>query len=163
MDGFYGLTYWDSKNRSLAEKPVADVFRRYNSSKAPQTFNIPRNYYDPFNHWRFNPDRHHTSGHVQDEYGQPIRNAVIQGWTPTNKDEKGTIHYEPHYTFSDANGDFTIIPHDSDPVNPPNTEVMVSIQVTATGYSRFKSGWYDTEKGVPLYEYRLIVLHDLKL
>ena len=160
-DRFFGLTFWDKKSHSLVEKPVAGAFRNYNPDIEPPAFMPPDNYYDPFNHGHFNHDHNHLSGHIQDQDGNPVKDAFIQGWTGINTGSSGKTFYEVHYTFSDPNGDFTIIPYDYDPVNPPNNEVIVELRVTAPGYSRFKSGWYDNDTGVPPDSVKVIFLQKL--
>jgi hypothetical protein len=160
-DRFYGLSYWDNKSRSLVEKPVADAFRNWDPKIDPPAFQPPDNYYDPFNHGYYNHDHNHLRGHIQDQDGNPVKDAFVQGWTGINTNSNGKTYYEVHYTFSDPQGDFTIIPYDYDPVNPPNNEVIAELRVSAPGYSRFRSGWYDNDTGVPPDSVKVIILQKL--
>jgi len=157
-DCYYGLLFRDPITHIVTEKPIVNEFRQYNPNNSPPAFTPPNNYNDPFNHAYFNPNHNYLSGHVQDEDGNPIQDALIQGWTAISTNGQGEIVYDPHYTFTDSNGDFTIIPYDYDINTDPNYEVIVQIKVSASGCSRFITGWYSNSTGVPPQSVDTIIL-----
>jgi hypothetical protein len=159
-DAYYGLLYRHPKTYRITEKPAVEAFRSFSPELPPVRFEVPDNYYDPFNNRQYNPRRNHLTGFVCDERGNPVKDAFIQGWTLLYRLD-GKSYYEHHYTFSDENGAFTIIPYDSDR-RAPNHEVIIQVIVSATGYSRFKTEWYDNSRGVPRETVKTVVLQKIR-
>lgn len=156
QDAYYGLLYRHPKTYKVTEKPAVEAFRNFQPDRVAPNFERPDNYYDPFNNRKHNPRRNHLTGRVTDNFGNPILDAYIEGWTLLYQSD-GKSYYEHHYTFSDENGRYRIIPYDPDP-RPPNYEVIIQVIISAPGYSRFKTEWYNDAKGVLALSVRNVVL-----
>jgi len=129
---FYGLlNYVDSDPtnslastghyvNSNADKPAIDAVRLFDASNI-NLCNLPTStneYYNPYNH------PNHPNAQIglviDDETGESIENAFVMGFTIVGKKSNGQpINYQ-HYTYSDANGDFTLIPFDIELNNEPD-------------------------------------------
>ncbi len=118
VDNYYGLLYRDNAPSLAAEKDVVnDGFRNFTPTVGPcpldysPLYDASKLYYNPFQH---PPSINETiTGTIKDQDGNPIKNAVIAGNTDlgTNQSTGKTLS-DLHYTFSDENGYFEIIPYD---------------------------------------------------
>jgi hypothetical protein len=134
------------------EKPVInDVFRIYNPPAVSSCGTCPVSYsssydaaalfYNPYQH-PANPARTIT-GAIIDQDGNAIKDVFLGGHTfvsdngtppPTTWDDI----YDYHYTFTDENGHFEIIPYDY--ILPFDGEI-VNIHISAAGAERLNYGW----------------------
>ena len=126
-------------------KPVHQVFKEFIPPQGPYTCAEPADYYDPFQHAFYSDNTNIVTGHVQDQYGFPIQDALVQGWTRLYGTPPDDV-YNIHYTFTKPNGDFTLIPYDYDS-RPPNLGVIEAIRISAPFGSRARLEWYSA--GVP--------------
>ncbi len=123
---------------SHLEKPVVEVFQNYLNPDPPDPGPppVPNNYGVTGN----NPDhRNKITGRIVDQNNVPIKDAVIKGRnyvkklafdipeTPRIDDFYYKDLFNVQYTFSDGNGNFTLIPYDY--VNP--------IDFSKNGYEYF--------------------------
>lgn len=102
----------------------------------------------PVSSFYFNPFQHPENpvgasgqpttihGNIKDQNGQPIKDAMIFGYTPVNTSAVGDINTDLHYTFTDANGDFTIIPLDYKPLELPNDNNITDLKISAVACGR---------------------------
>lgn len=156
-DCFHGVLGWDTDSSKVDEKPIASVFRNFSPTTPIGVLNRPDSYFDPFHHREYfptywpNDTSHFIHGHVQDENGQPIANAVIFGWTVFMNAKLGGDSSYTHYTFTTDSGDFTIIPLDYKTGNDffPDRNTIESLQITAPGCSRARISQWGTATGVP--------------
>ncbi len=92
-------------------------------------------YYNPFSHPA--AGTYTVTGNVSDQNG-PIPDAVVTGNSPIGTNING-IYWVQHYTFTDANGDFNLIPYDYDP-SPPINPLVNILQISAVGTDRIERG-----------------------
>jgi hypothetical protein len=122
-------------------KPAVAKFQAFDPT-ASGTFSGPSaSYYNPYNH----PSNPNTiTGHVTDQNGDPVKDAFVIGATPIfNPTGTTDIIFDFHYTFTNINGDFTLIPYDYDP-RPPNTNNIEDFRISAIGSNRLERGWPST-------------------
>jgi len=117
---------------STIEKLAADVFRTFNPNIQGTCTAPTAQFYNPFNH-PSHPNQ--ISGVIiDDDTGQPIDFAVVNAKTDVGFDP---IKNEPishwHYTFTDGNGEYTIIPYDYLPGNIPDDNLINKIEIGAIG------------------------------
>ncbi|MBL7915598.1 MAG: T9SS type A sorting domain-containing protein [Bacteroidia bacterium] len=151
---WYGLLRMCPLNgHQNGEKPVINnVFRVYQAPSDITTCdNCPVNYsstYNP-NLVYYNPFQHPVNslntvkGTITDQDGNPVKDAFIGGHTfvsdngtppPNTNDDI----YDYHYTFTDENGYFEIIPYDF--ILPFDGEIA-NIHISAAGSERLNYGW----------------------
>ena len=107
----------------------------------------PASYYDPFNHEYYGElfnygTSHHLHGHVQDSYGDPIKDVYIRGQTRLSG-YGSAIELYTHNTFTDESGDFVLIPFDYDTTHLPNSNVIETLKITRSGCTRIDSAKWD--------------------
>ena len=114
-------------------KPVCQAFEEFVPPQGQSMCAAPPNYYDPYQHAFYSPNTNIVTGHVQDQYYMPIPDALVQGWTRLYYDEdKDITFWNTHYTFTDVNRYFELIPYDYDPRLPEhNTIEMIKISAAA--------------------------------
>jgi hypothetical protein len=125
----------DEKTASVAQfQNYLELFTHQPPAPDPTQAAKPPNYYDPYLHGTYSPNTNIITGHVQDDNGNPIEDAYIRGWTELYYDaQTNKSFYDIHYTFSDANGDFTLIPYDYDLLHFPNDNIINWYDVSAIG------------------------------
>jgi len=144
---FYGLlNYADSDPtnsfastghyvNSNADKPAVDAVRLFDATDI-NLCNLPTStseYYNPYNH------PNHPNAQIglviDDDTGESIENAFVMGFTIVGENSNGyPIDYQ-HYTYSDANGEFILIPFDIELNNAPdgNNLQINQIRLSAAG------------------------------
>lgn len=141
LECFWGLYGRDPHTLITKEKPVASAFRNYDPAEDRGSFSPPASYYDPYHHARYAAaygyDRSgYLHGHVQDQYGKPVKNAYVMGQNRLHG--KGSSTWlSSHFTFTDESGDFILIPFDYETDQEPNYNVIETLYVTAPGCSSF--------------------------
>lgn len=127
------------------DKPVTTFFSGYTPS-APVSGNcpLPPNYYDPYHIASLSTTLQYTiTGHLEDQNGNPMENAYIGAWNYTYDKKIGPSKYEPqnfyHYTFSDPNGNFTIIPYDY--VGAIDGKWFDAIRINTGGSKAYNVNW----------------------
>lgn len=115
---------------SAIEKPAADVFRNFNPNTQGTCVAPTAQFYNPFNH-PSHPNE--ISGVIiDDDTGQPIELAVVNALTEVGIKNNGDLISHWHYTFTNDNGEYTIIPYDYLP-STPNTSLIDKIEIGAIG------------------------------
>jgi Secretion system C-terminal sorting domain/Cellulase (glycosyl hydrolase family 5) len=129
-----GLNHWGLLERDIPcsnplepcptqEKPlITNFFRTYGASipaPNPANFTPPIKYLDPYNHSNLSTTQNFTlTGYISDQFGNPVEDAIVGGWNFTEtvidpNDPNQTIdQYYYHYTYSDANGYYQLIPYE---------------------------------------------------
>jgi len=127
----------DPTSLACLEKPVSEVFKNFITPTSTCDCEKPDNYYDPYNHKTYNLGENWVSGHVSDGNGHPIGDAFIQATTLLYDYFDPTEHKlsDTHYTYSNENGDFTIIPFDYD-IRTPDNNTILDLRISAPGCSR---------------------------
>ena len=131
------LAYYDTAH----EKEVVNAFRNFNPSSQPGAFYSPTSYFDPYHHAYYAAlfgydSSHYLHGHVQDQNGNPIKNAYVRGQTRLYGRGEDAW-YDTHHTFSDDSGNFVLIPFDYKLEKDPNYNVIETLGITKPGCSRF--------------------------
>ena len=141
------------------EKPVVKAFENFDTATPQNPCVPPANYYDPMNHQIFAPGTNIIHGHVEDDDGNPIRDAVVFGTTYCKYDYVKRIPiYNYHYTFTDSTGNFTIIPFDT--VFPAIPNKIKNLYISASGSERiFRQ---DSNQCYPLIDSATYQLTQLK-
>ena len=128
-------------NDTVLRKPVVTAFENFNPSSLPGTMTRPASYYDPYHHAEYAPGTNIITGYIVDTAG-PIRDALVRGITYLGVDSNtGKDLYDSHYTFSEENGNFTLIPFDYYDDEEDETETILDLQITYPSGLRFHSGW----------------------
>jgi len=135
-------------------KPVWEVFDEFTP---PSTGNCsqPPYYFDPFYHDMYAPDTNIVTGYVKDRAGNPIKDAVVFAhtrlWDPPNND---VPKFDWHYTFTDEDGFFRLIPYDYD-IRGPDYNTIECITISAPVCSRFRAEkwgpWGGVDSGQTYY------------
>jgi len=158
---FFGLLERNHAPESSAEKqPTVNNFRNYTpgiTGSCPvdysSTYNINKLYYNPYQH-PSNPTKTIT-GTITDQNSTPIpiKDAYLLAWTdlgwtfdPTPPNPQFIWHSDLHYTFSDNNGYFEVIPYanilyPAIDIYPAGTGNIVNITMSAAGAERINYGW----------------------
>ncbi|MFI5219644.1 MAG: T9SS type A sorting domain-containing protein [Bacteroidia bacterium] len=159
---FYGLLEKDIATCpyiqpcSTMNKPVDSFFSGYlYPTPVPSNCTQPANYFDPLNHAANSTTQQFTvTGHVQDQYGNPIKDAVVASWCYTYDKIVDIItgatepQFYYHTTFTDASGDFTIIPYDYVPLVAPNDGWFEAIRISAPSSQVYCANWCSTPNAV---------------
>lgn len=163
QDGLGLLRHGDTQDPQTLpglKKPGLTPFANYLVNGQPPSFQPvfqPANYYDPYNHETYNPNKiNAVSGNIIDQNGKQVKDAVIEAVNWLRLYDKGTIDPDDDehqhswiYTFSNADyqpSNFEIIPY-----SPyfPNDPKIVYIRCSATGASRIEEGqdfpWTDLQ------------------
>jgi hypothetical protein len=114
------------------EKPAANVIRLFNFNNHTAC-NLPTSqFYNPYNH---PPHANQLTGVIVDDHsGAPIEFAVVNALTIVGFDYfKNEYISHWHHTFTNGNGDFTIIPFDFLPGELPDDNIINGIEIGATG------------------------------
>ena len=136
-DCFHGILGWNPNTDTTEEKPVASVFRNFNNSIPPESPVMPDSYYDPFHHAQYAPGTNIITGHIT-FLTKLIKDALVFGQTFLEMKDEVPI-YDNHYTFSDDNGNFELIPYDYQPPSYPNK--IENLKITSLSGSRiYKAG-----------------------
>lgn len=115
------------------EKPMITEFKTFDPSSIAYSPTKPANYYNPYNYDMsgVNPSSEVITGTVVDEFGYPIKNAVIYAHT--------TIADWPfHYTFTNEDGYFELLPYDTDEsaFGWPRFATIKNLKISASGAER---------------------------
>ncbi|MBN2680948.1 MAG: carboxypeptidase regulatory-like domain-containing protein [Bacteroidales bacterium] len=137
----YGLLYSGNCNPitcTTLEKPLVEEFRNFNPENYSYNPQKPSNYYNPhyYDLSGVNLNSQTIEGAVVDENGNPIEDAVV-----TVKTRIGTSGPTfLHYTFTDENGHFEILPYDEDISLPPDIwprqADFINLKISAAGAER---------------------------
>ncbi len=117
---------------SNVDKPGLSVIRNFDylppsvCEPSPDYYNPDRH---PLNPIGINGQPSSIHGRILNQYNQPVKDAVILGYTPLKHLPNGSIDYDLHYTFSDAYGNFILIPEDWD-VASPNTNSIDILRIS---------------------------------
>jgi len=161
FQNFFGLLHYGDGSSTWYDKSAVSVFSGYldvnGQPPAVGTNSSLTNYYDPYlikatlNTSATNA----VTGHVYDEKGNPIKNAVVMGsnWLRTIVDSinpaNSKYDHENIYTFSKSDGSFEIIPYNHIQPGITNPHRIASINVSAIGAERKRTGpdwpYYDTQ------------------
>lgn len=79
------------------------------------------------------------TGHVQDQDGNPIADAVVFGWTNLKATINPPPAYDFHYVFTDVNGDFEIRPYDYE--GSIDQELIEAFRISAPGAEVYYANW----------------------
>ncbi|MBN2680946.1 MAG: cellulase family glycosylhydrolase [Bacteroidales bacterium] len=112
------------------EKPLVEEFRNFNPVNYSYNPQKPSNYYNPhyYDLSGVNLNSQTIEGTVVDENGNPIEDAVVFCQTSGG--------YFQHYTFTNEEGQFTVLPFDeNDPLNPSNGSI-VNLKISTAGAER---------------------------
>ncbi|MFH1159864.1 MAG: hypothetical protein V1733_02830, partial [bacterium] len=120
-------------------KPVWEVFDDF-TPPSTGACSEPPYYYDPYYHEVYAPpDTNIVTGYVLDREDNPIKDAVIFAHTRlyNTQNPANPVIYDFHYTFTDDNGLFTVIPYDFD-TRPPNYNTIEGLTISAAICSRVR-------------------------
>ncbi|MFH1296890.1 MAG: T9SS type A sorting domain-containing protein, partial [Bacteroidota bacterium] len=120
-------------------KPVWEVFDDF-TPPATGACSEPPYYYDPFYHGKYSPKTNIVTGYVLDREDNPIKDAVIFAHTRlynAQNPQDPPITYDMHYTFTDEDGFFTVIPYDYDTAYP-NFNTIEGLTISAAVCSRLR-------------------------
>lgn len=167
-----GLTGWE-QHRKLAAQTFADWTTSPPPAAplapAPSTLDMDDRYFNPFLHPPnafevVNPSAYGTmTGHVQDQFGNPIAGAVIDASAIVGIDVNDDLILHRVITYTDDNGDFEIRGFDTQPdnfgvpgaANENQDRVLHSLDIGAYGCSWRKFGWWGGEPFVQNGVYEL--------
>ncbi len=143
-DCYYGLLgrTGNQYNDTVLRKPVVTAFENFNSSSLPGIMTRPEYYYDPYHHEQYAPGTHIIAGHIIDDNG-PVKDAWVRGITYLGKDTNDLtkVLYDTHYSFSNNNGYFDLIPYDYYGVQD-TSNCILDLKITAPSGLRFHfGGW----------------------
>src|SRR3989339_960294 len=150
---FFGLLERGYEPGPVSEKPAVDIFRNYSPivngpcpvSYSP-VYDSTKLYYDPYQHYLYNTDTStYIYGHLEDMFGNPIKDAYVNTATEVKWLYLDTMRYKQffHFTLSDSNGNFTIIPIDADSIYSEQREKYVLYyKLSAAGSEKVEIGWW---------------------
>jgi len=131
-------------------KPVWEVFEDFTPSGSG-TDEEPPHYYDPYYHFDYSFNTNIVTGYVLDQDSVPIADAWIFAqtrlWNEPVPNADSLPHFDDHYTFSDDQGFFKIIPFDYD-IRVPNYNTIEHIRMSAPGCSRLEESKWGPWGGV---------------
>ena len=140
-DCFNGLLGRDTVTYETEKKPVVEAFEAFIPASPPGTMTRPASFYDPYHHEQYAPGTHIITGHIIDKSG-PVQDAWIRGITylgPDPQHPDDTL-YDSHYTFSDTNGFFKLIPYDYLGTTDTSNRIL-DLKITSPSGSRLHYGW----------------------
>jgi len=123
-------------------KPVWEVFEEF-STPTSGGCSEPPYYKDPFYHEVYSPNTNIVTGTVLGQDSLPIKDAVVFAHTRLYNPEEGQPEYYPHYTFTDENGFFSVIPYDYSE-KLPDWNVIECITISAPVCSRIRKAAWDS-------------------
>jgi hypothetical protein len=127
-------------------KPVHQAFENF-VPQPPGILSQPDHYFDPYDHEYYNPDTtKYVSGYVLDQYNAPIEGAFIKAYTRLHG-YGSQSKLDDHYTFTDENGKFILIPYDYDTLEP-NYNRIECVYISAPGGSRMISSCWECPNGI---------------
>lgn len=163
----YGILEHNMMPPSAEKQPAVSIFKNYIPQQTSACsvdyspyFDQNRTYYNPFGYTSSNDKK--ITRHVIDQYGNPIKNAVVRVTTDFGYDILTIGHdsvwrYDEYYTFTDENGKFTAIPCPNrygfvGVGSIPNTSPRIShLKISAAGADVFASGYLSEEYMLPHY------------
>ena len=140
----------DPGKYSILKKPVVDEFENYlDASGQPPAIDpaggqMPIHYYDPYDNATISPNTNIIHGTILDfDTSNPIKDAYLFGTTILYQDRNVVPfkdHFTGNYTFTNDNGEFTIIPYDYES-RFPNDNTILDLKISAVGAERAERGW----------------------
>jgi hypothetical protein len=144
ITGLYDTSY---------DKPAVSVIQGFDTIPTG-TCGISANYYNPDQHPANPLDVFGTpltiTGSVSEPSLEPFKNAVVFGQTPVNNGVNGTV-FDLHYTYTDDNGNFNIIPYDYDSISLPNSKDIQLLWVSGLAGNVIER---NSKPLLPQYEYQ---------
>ncbi len=155
-----GNTYWDSDIAARKKSGATNLYTFLHDYLNPTTTHQPpapdpsqcvqpsnvnntNIYYNPFNHPTNTNSANWVIGNIKDQNNNNIKDAVVTGESWIGIDQVTFLnHYYGYTTFTDANGNFTLIPYDWDhSIDPPNIFID-SYKITELGGDRATRGFH---------------------